>query len=157
MADIDSHSVHDNHDLDDQTPQAIVTGETPDISLFAEFTFYQWIWFDQDVAMAEDQEKYGRYLGPSRDVGSLMTSKILNDKGNTLYRLTFRALTQDKLDSQKEKALQDKFDKDVVVCCLEMHLIQGTPLSISFMRTMRLARLRQLTEMIMMRMPLACT
>jgi hypothetical protein len=111
MADIYSHSVQDNHGLNGQTPQAIITGETPDISRFAEFLFYQWIkWFDQDVAMAEDQEKYGRYLGPSRDVGSIMTSKILNDKGNSLYRLTFRALTQDKLDSQKEKSLWDKFD-----------------------------------------------
>jgi hypothetical protein len=62
MADINSHSVHDNYDLDGQTPQAIVTGEAPDISRLAEFLFYQWIeWFDQDAAMAEDQEKYGRY------------------------------------------------------------------------------------------------
>jgi hypothetical protein len=100
--------------LDGQTPQAIVTGEAPDISHLAEFSFYQWIkWFDQDAAMAEVQEKYGRYLGPSRDVGSLMTSKILNDKGNTLYHLTFRALTQDELDYKKGKAIRDKFDKDV--------------------------------------------
>jgi hypothetical protein len=114
MADINSHIVHDNYDLDGQTPQAIVTGEAPDISRLAEFSFYQWIeCFDQDAAMAEDQEKYGRYLGPSRDVGSLMTSKILNDKGNNLYRSTFRALTQDDLDPQKEKAIRDKFDKDV--------------------------------------------
>jgi hypothetical protein len=52
-----------------------------------------------------DCKKYGRYLGPSRDVGTMMTSKILNDKGNTLYRLSFRALTQDELDSQKERLL----------------------------------------------------
>jgi hypothetical protein len=70
-------------------------------------------WFDQDGTMAKDQEKHGRYLGPSRDVGSRATSKILNDKGSTLYRSTFTALTQDELDSQKEKALRDKFDKDV--------------------------------------------
>jgi hypothetical protein len=114
MADINSHSVQDNHGLDGQTPQAIITGETLDISRFAEFSFYQWIeWLEQDAAMAEDQEKYGRYLGPSSDVGSLMTSKILNDKGNTLYRSTFRALIQDQLDSQKEKALRDEFDKVV--------------------------------------------
>jgi hypothetical protein len=45
--------------------------------------------------MPEDQKKYGSYLGPSRDVGSFMTSKILNDKSNTVYHLSFRALTQD--------------------------------------------------------------
>jgi hypothetical protein len=42
-----------------------------------------------------------------------MTSKILNDKGNTLYCSTFRALTRDELDSQKEKTLQDEFDENV--------------------------------------------
>jgi hypothetical protein len=100
--------------LDGQTPQAIVTGEAPDISRLAEFSFYQWIkWFDQDAAMAEDQEKYGRHLGPSRDVGSLMTSKILNDKGNTLYCSTFRALTQDEIDSPIEKSIRDEFNRKI--------------------------------------------
>jgi hypothetical protein len=114
MADINSHSVQDNHGLDGQTPQAIITGETPDISRFAEFSFYQWVkWFDQEAAMPEDQEKYGRYLGPSRDVGSLMTSKILNDTGNTLYRSTFRALTQDEIDSPIEKTIRDEFDRKI--------------------------------------------
>jgi hypothetical protein len=41
MADINSHSVHDNHDLHGQTPQAIITGETPDIARLAEFLFYE--------------------------------------------------------------------------------------------------------------------
>jgi hypothetical protein len=63
--------------------------------------------------MPEDEEKYGRYLGPSRDVGSLMTSKILNDKENTLYCATFRALTQDEIDSPIEKSFQDEFDRKI--------------------------------------------
>jgi hypothetical protein len=85
MADVNSHSVQDNHGLNGQTPQAIITGETQDISRFAEFSFYQWFkWFDQEAVMPDDQEKYERYLGPSRDAGSLMASKILSDKGKIL-------------------------------------------------------------------------
>jgi hypothetical protein len=93
MADINSHTVHENYELDGQTPKAIFTGITPDISTLPEFGWYQWVkWFDEDANLASDQEKYARDLGPSRGVGNLMTSKLLNDKGNTLYRSTFRAL-----------------------------------------------------------------
>jgi hypothetical protein len=42
-----------------------------------------------------------------------MTSKILNDKGNTLYRSTFRALTQDEIDSPIEKSIRDEFDRKI--------------------------------------------
>jgi hypothetical protein len=42
-----------------------------------------------------------------------MTSKILNDTGNTLYRSTFRALTQDEIDSPIEKTIRDKFDRKI--------------------------------------------
>ena len=111
MADINSHVVHDNYELDSQTPQATLTGLTPDISTLCEFEWYQWVkWFDHDAQLPDDQEKYARYLGPSRGVGNLMTSKLLNDKGNTLYRSTFRALTREEIDSPKEQELRKAFD-----------------------------------------------
>ena len=114
MADINSHVVHENYELDGQTPQAILTGLTPDISTLAEFHWYQWVkWFDEKADLPDDQEKYARYLGPSRGVGNLLTSKLLNDKGNTLHRSTFRALTQEEIDSPKEKELRNEFDRKI--------------------------------------------
>jgi hypothetical protein len=92
----------------------MLTGVTPDISTLAEFGWYQWVkWFDEDANLASNQEKYARYLGPSRGVGSLMTSKLLNDKGNTLYRSTFRALTQEEIDSPKEQEMRKAFDRKI--------------------------------------------
>jgi hypothetical protein len=43
VADISSHTVHDNYDLDDMTPQTTLTGETSDISSLAESGWYEWV------------------------------------------------------------------------------------------------------------------
>jgi hypothetical protein len=37
MSEINSHTVHENYDLEGQTPQALLTGLAPDISFLAEF------------------------------------------------------------------------------------------------------------------------
>ncbi|KAG7370183.1 reverse transcriptase RNA-dependent DNA polymerase [Nitzschia inconspicua] len=114
MADINTHTVHENFDLDGQTPQAMLTGVTPDISMLAEFRWYQWIkWFDENANLPEEQERYGRYLGPARGVGNLMTAKVLNEKGNVIYRSTFRAITREEEDNPKEQELRNDFDRKV--------------------------------------------
>jgi Reverse transcriptase (RNA-dependent DNA polymerase) len=114
VADINAHTVHENFGLDGQTPQALITGNTPDISSLAEFRWYQWIkWFNENADLPEDQEVYGRYLGPSRSVGSLMTSKILNEKGNILHRSSFRSLTRTEEDNPEEKIKRRTFDQTI--------------------------------------------
>jgi hypothetical protein len=71
MSEINSHTVHENYDLEGQTPQAMLTGVTPDISFLAEFRWYQWVkWFDENANLPDDQEVYARYLGPSPGVGT---------------------------------------------------------------------------------------
>jgi hypothetical protein len=114
MADINSHTVHENFELDGQTPQGIITGSTPDISSLAEFRWYQWVkWFDENANFPDDQEVLARYLGPSRGVGNLMTSKLLTIKGNTIHRSTYRALTREEEDDPKEKQRRCEFDKTI--------------------------------------------
>jgi hypothetical protein len=114
ITDINSHTVHENFGQDGQTPQALISGCTPDISTLAEFQWFEWVkWFDENANFPADREVYARYLGPSRSVGSLMTSKLLNEKGNTLHRSSFRSLTREELDDPKEKAIRDAFDKKI--------------------------------------------
>jgi hypothetical protein len=62
-----------------------VTSQTADISEIAEFESFQWINF-QDTAMQlpESKEFLGRYLGPSRDVGPAMATKILKANGQVM-------------------------------------------------------------------------
>jgi hypothetical protein len=114
QVDINSFCVHDNHDLDGETPQAIITGETPDISLLAEFKFYQWVkWFDKNADLPDDQEVCGRYLGPSRDVRSMMTAKILKKNGGTIHQSTFCVLMQSEIDSPTEALKCKEFDDQI--------------------------------------------
>jgi hypothetical protein len=114
MADINSHTVHENFGLDGQTPQALITGSTPDISILAEFGWYEWVkWFDEKARFPTEQEVYARYLGPSRAVGSLMTAKLLNEKGNILHRSSFRPFTKDEIDDPKERKKRDDFDRTI--------------------------------------------
>jgi hypothetical protein len=114
VGDVTSHTVHENYGLDGQTPQAIITGHTPDISTLGEFQWYQWVkWYDENAQFPEDREIYARYLGPSRAIGCLMTSKLLNEKGNILHRSSFRSLTKDEFDDPKEKERRNTFDQRV--------------------------------------------
>ena len=114
MADINSHTVHENFELDGQTPQGILTGSTPDISSLAEFRWHQWVkWFDENANFPDDQEVLARYLGPSRGVGNIMTSKLLTMKGNTIHRSTFRGLTTEEEDDPKEQERRREFDKRI--------------------------------------------
>ena len=40
VAEINTHTVHENYDLDGEKPYAMLMGETPDISPLAEFGWY---------------------------------------------------------------------------------------------------------------------
>ena len=41
-----------------------ITGETPDISEYVDFDFYDWVWY-WDTPDKENNPKIGRWLGPS--------------------------------------------------------------------------------------------
>ena len=77
-------------------PETIISGETADISPFAEFRWYEPIKYrDTSIPFPEDKMRFGRDLGPAIDIGPAMTCKILNKKGNVIYRSTVRSLTED--------------------------------------------------------------
>ena len=60
--------------LNDRSPLEAMTGETPDISDFTDFNFYQFaIYYDPNDADDEGKgrRKLGRWLGPSVTVGQV--------------------------------------------------------------------------------------
>ena len=91
-----SFTAHDIYSLDGQVPETIISGETADISPFAEFRWFEPVKYrDSSVKFPEDKLRFGRDLGPALDVGPAMTRKILNKKGNVVYRSTVRSLTEE--------------------------------------------------------------
>jgi hypothetical protein len=97
--------------LQGQVPETIMSGQTGDISPWAVFSWYEWVYFrDSAVAFPNDSEVLGRDLGPAIDVGPAMTRKLLKKNGTIVYRPTVRSLTPDELHSETEKQKRAEFD-----------------------------------------------
>ena len=76
-----------------------LTGETPDISQYLDFGFYDRVWFKEDAGLGET--KLGRFLGVSHNVGSLMSYWILPVSRIPISRTTVQRVTN--LESQTEQ------------------------------------------------------
>lgn len=110
-ADIMSHTARDEYAFQGQTPQAILMGHASDISKYAEFAFYQWVmWYDSQAPFPEPRNTLGRYLGPTRDEGMAMSAKLLKSNGNTTFRSTFNALTEDQMKQPSMIKRMEAFD-----------------------------------------------
>jgi hypothetical protein len=45
--------------LDERTPMEQMTGETPNISEYLDFSFYDWIWYKDNAGLGENELDYG--------------------------------------------------------------------------------------------------
>ena len=65
-------------------PITEVTGETPDISEYLDFGFYDYVWFKDNAGLSPKEP--GRWLGVSSRVGRSMCYWILNQNGKVVSR-----------------------------------------------------------------------
>jgi len=99
-----------------QVPETIMTGNTADISHIAEFGWYDWVMFRDNVpSFPDDKLILGRYLGPAIDTGSALTAKILKSNGVFVCRSTLRHLTDEELHSPVHMDMRRKFDESVIL------------------------------------------
>jgi hypothetical protein len=103
-------STYNGHSsLKGETPETVMSGETADISEFAEHAFYDWVKFKgTTVAFPGSKLVLGRYLGPSTNIRPAMTAKILRKTGHVVHRSTFCALTDDELQDPAVKGRVQK-------------------------------------------------
>ncbi len=95
-----------------QVPETIMTGNTADISHIAEFGWYDWVMFRDNVSsFPDDKLILGRYLGPAIDTGLALTAKILKSNGVFVCRSTLRHLTDEELHSAFHMEMRRKFDE----------------------------------------------
>ena len=69
----------------------IITDETPDISEYTDFSFYDLVTFKQDASLGEIY--IGRWLGASHKVGQLMSYWIFLQSGIPISCVTVQRLT----------------------------------------------------------------
>ena len=77
--------------LHGRTPLEQLTGETPNISEYLDFSFYDWCCYNDNAGLGET--KLGRWLGVSHHVGSLMFYWVLMLKGHVISRTTMSRVT----------------------------------------------------------------
>jgi hypothetical protein len=102
---------------DGRTGYEEVTGETPDISEWIDFDFYDLIWYhDPPGLMAETTtavRKLGRWLGVSNRVGSVLTYWVLTQACQILTRSIIQHVTvEDRLNAATEEQIQE-LNKDI--------------------------------------------
>ena len=74
-----------------KTAYEIITGETPDISEWLDFDFYDWVHY-WDSPENKDNPKIGRWLGVSHRVGSALCYYVLKENGEVVSRTTVQVI-----------------------------------------------------------------
>ena len=88
-----------------------VTGETPEISEYIDFGFYDPCWYKENAGM--DKTKMGRWLGVSHKTGSLMSFWVLMPSCCVVSRTSVQRITNLELQEETNKRQMTAFDDAV--------------------------------------------
>ena len=94
----------------------VITGETPDISEYMDFDFYDWVLYRSNAGLGEVE--VARWLGVSHRVGRLMSYWLLPISGIPISATTVQRMTNDEKATEEmqrrmaqyEEHLQSTFD-----------------------------------------------
>ena len=80
-----------------QTGIEEVTGNTPDISEWLDFDFYDRVWWldTKKQSTTDNTITLGRWIGISHKIGSYMCYRVLTVSGNFIARTTVQHVTRD--------------------------------------------------------------
>jgi hypothetical protein len=75
--------------LDWRTPSEAIEGETPDISAFYQFMFWQKVRYTMpNIKFPKNSDRPGRFLGIAKTTGDALTYTILDDRDKTKIHIT---------------------------------------------------------------------
>ena len=99
-------------DLQGRKPLEALTGETPDISQYLDFGFYDRVWFKEDAGLGET--KLGRFLGVYHHIGYLMGCWVLPESGIPMSRTTVQRVTIFESRTEKCRKFLGVYDRSIV-------------------------------------------
>ena len=76
-----------------------IAGETPDISEWMDYGFYDWVYF-WDVPGDSENPKIGKWVGVSHRIGNALCYYILKDNGQVISRSTVQPIRREDIDPQ---------------------------------------------------------
>ena len=97
--------------LNGRTPMELITGETPDISEYLDFGFYDRVWFREDAGLGPT--KLGRFLGVSGTEGLLMSYLVLPSSGIPESRTTVSRVTQSEAKTEANMQRFKEYDEQI--------------------------------------------
>ena len=111
VCEVMQHTASTSGDLSGQTALEQLTGETPEISEYLDFTFNDWCWYNDNAGLGET--KLGHWLGVSHRVGSLMSYWVLTQKGNIISHTTVSRVTNLEMQIDSTKSCLQEFDTPI--------------------------------------------
>jgi hypothetical protein len=97
-------TAHPLYQLQGRTPYEIVTGRTPDISEYLDYSWYDTIWYyDHDAPFPEEQRKLGKWLGVAHRVGQALCYYILTANGQPIVRSTLQPISKEEWKDEHVK------------------------------------------------------
>ncbi|MEL6803326.1 MAG: hypothetical protein AAFO91_05990, partial [Bacteroidota bacterium] len=97
---------------DQRTGIERISGDTPDISEWTDFSFYDRVWA-WDAPHSETNPVLGRWLGVSHRIGSGLCYWVLKSNGTIMARSTVQHVTADDATPDKGKEKIDEYDKSL--------------------------------------------
>ena len=97
--------------LQRQTSPELMAEETPDISEYLDFGWYDRVWFKEVAGLRETH--IVRYLGPFQNVGSLMSYWILRESSIPVSRTTVQRVTYIETCTNASKQRFESYDKAI--------------------------------------------
>ena len=88
-----------------------LTGETPDISQYLDFGFYNQVWFKEDAGLVET--KLGKFVGVSHHIGSLMSYWIFPANRIPMSRTTVQRVKNLGSQTEQHKKRLEVYDRSI--------------------------------------------
>ena len=102
-------SVSSSRYANGRTGLEMITGETPDISEYVDFGFYDWVTYRTNAGLGE--LSIGRWIGVSHKVGQLMSYWILTVSGRVISCVNVQRLTSAEQSTNEYTTQMTQFDK----------------------------------------------
>jgi hypothetical protein len=112
------------YSLHGRTPYELVTGNTPDISKYIAFHWYQPVYYYDSTVFPEERELLGRWLGVAHSIGQAMCFWILPKSGVPIAQTTLRAVSDAELQSNQVLQELNSFDESIQRKIGDSHLTE---------------------------------
>jgi hypothetical protein len=112
-AEIISLTASNLYTLHGRTPLKMVTGQTPDISEYMDFGWYEPLWHYEQVGFPDEHRIIGLWLGVAHRIGQALCYWILTESGTVIARTTVQKLTSDELNNHLVQERIQEFYKKV--------------------------------------------